>query len=403
MSGTTPNIGLNVPDHGDQNWDVPVNQNWNTLDTVIAGKQATLVSGTNIKTINNNPILGSGNVDIDALPSQTGQNGKFLSTNGTNASWANVPTRNIGEIVESTIPLSDAGLHLLDGSVISGSGAYSAFVTYIAGLVSGHSELFTTEANWQTSVTNYGACGKFVYDSVNNTVRLPKIIGFTESTIDPIMLGDLTEAGLPNITGAWKSAYNINQANSSECEGALYAPYGTSPGYYGGSGAGADWGYGIKLDASYSNSIYGNSATVQPQAIKVLYYIVIATSTKTDIQVDIDEVMTDLNGKVDIVDLATCHVVVETYVNGTSWYRVYSDGWCEQGGQLTTTNANTTVTVNLLKTFVDTNYTVNAIQFRDGTTGEYNANVYVVQKYTSSIDIYGQHPYTLWMACGYIR
>lgn len=32
----------------------------NTLDT----KQATLVSGTNIKTINNNSILGSGNIDI---------------------------------------------------------------------------------------------------------------------------------------------------------------------------------------------------------------------------------------------------------------------------------------------------------------------------------------------------
>ena len=58
--------------------------------TAIAGKQDTLVSGTNIKTINNNSILGSGNLNIDGLPSQTGQNGKFLSTDGTNPSWANV-------------------------------------------------------------------------------------------------------------------------------------------------------------------------------------------------------------------------------------------------------------------------------------------------------------------------
>lgn len=49
--------------------------------------QETLVSGTNIKTVNNNSLLGSGNIDIDALPSQTGNSGKFLTTNGTVASW----------------------------------------------------------------------------------------------------------------------------------------------------------------------------------------------------------------------------------------------------------------------------------------------------------------------------
>ena len=52
-------------------------------------KQDTLVSGTNIKTINNNSILGSGNLDIDALPSQTGQSGKFLTTDGTDAKSKN--------------------------------------------------------------------------------------------------------------------------------------------------------------------------------------------------------------------------------------------------------------------------------------------------------------------------
>ena len=60
----------------------------NALDS----KQATLVSGTNIKTVNNQSILGSGNLAVDGLPSQTSQSGKFLTTNGTTASWANVPT-----------------------------------------------------------------------------------------------------------------------------------------------------------------------------------------------------------------------------------------------------------------------------------------------------------------------
>lgn len=60
------------------------------LKNALAAKQDTLVSGTNIKTINNNSILGSGNLVLDGLPSQTGQSGKFLTTDGTNASWATV-------------------------------------------------------------------------------------------------------------------------------------------------------------------------------------------------------------------------------------------------------------------------------------------------------------------------
>ena len=62
---------------------------WNNGTNVSGwiGFQQQLVSGTNIKTVNNNSLLGSGNIDIDALPSQTGNSGKFLTTNGTVASW----------------------------------------------------------------------------------------------------------------------------------------------------------------------------------------------------------------------------------------------------------------------------------------------------------------------------
>ena len=58
------------------------------VSTAVSGKQDTLVSGVNIKTVNNESILGSGNITIDSLPSQTGHSGEFLTTNGTDASWA---------------------------------------------------------------------------------------------------------------------------------------------------------------------------------------------------------------------------------------------------------------------------------------------------------------------------
>jgi hypothetical protein len=40
-------------------------------------------------------------------------------------------SRNIGQIIPSAIPLTDAGLHLLDGSLILGNGIYSDFVDYM--------------------------------------------------------------------------------------------------------------------------------------------------------------------------------------------------------------------------------------------------------------------------------
>lgn len=201
-------------------------------------------------------------------------------------------SRSIGEIITSIVPLTDAGLHLLDGTLINGTGSYSRFVDYIATLVADYPDLFTTEALWQQSVTTYGVCGKFVYDSVNNTLRLPKITGIVEGTTDLTALGDLVQAGLPNITGKFWVGRSAVAA-----EGAFVKDQ--TGGEYSNSGNASDGGH-YSFDASRSSSIYGNNSTVQPQTIKVLYYIVIATSTKTEIEVDIDEIATDLNGKADV-------------------------------------------------------------------------------------------------------
>ena len=50
--------------------------------------------------------------------------------------------------------------------------------------------------------------------------------------------------------------------------------------------------------------------------------------------------------------------VVESYQNGTSWYRVYSDGWCEQGGEAYVTGPDGGADITLLKSFASTNYAI---------------------------------------------
>lgn len=199
--------------------------------------------------------------------------------------------KSIGEIVASAIPLSDSGLHLLDGTLLSGSGIYKEFVDYIASIYSSALSYFTSEADWQSSVSRYGSCGKFVYDSVNNTVRLPKISNILQGTTNPNALGNLTEAGLPNITGRFQGAGE----NAGDAVGAFYR---IGAGWQVSNSGDRDNIYGF--DASRSSSIYGKSTTVQPETIKVFYYIVLTNDPKTAIQVDIDNIATDLNGKADV-------------------------------------------------------------------------------------------------------
>ena len=253
-------------------------------------------------------------------------------------------SRYIGEIVASPLPLTEAGLHLLDGALLSKDGIYDDFVDYIASIYSSSLNCFTTEVSWQSTVSQYGSCGKFVYNSTNNTVRLPKITNILQAADSATTLGDITAAGLPNITGVAQ----INSTYGDNYTGAFYKGVSTSIGRWYNAG----YGEVLNFDASRSNSIYGNSNTVQPQTTKVFYYIVVATDTKTDIQVDIDEIATDLNGKAD-VDLSNCTKphIIDTYANGSSGYIVYSNKYCVQWG---ISDGN----VTFLKPFASTNYVI---------------------------------------------
>lgn len=52
--------------------------------------------------------------------------------------------------------------------------------------------------------------------------------------------------------------------------------------------------------------------------------------------------------------------LVESYKNGASWYRVYSDGWCEQGGT-SGLGGYGLQTITFLKPFSDANYYFNNV------------------------------------------
>ena len=88
-------------------------------------------------------------------------------------------------------------------------------------------------------------------------------------------LGELIEAGLPNIEGRFR--HTTTGGGGSEVDGA-FSNF-TISGVQTNSG-GQYTGNGVKFDASKFNAIYGNSDTVQPPAV-ALYYIIKATDYTT--------------------------------------------------------------------------------------------------------------------------
>lgn len=100
-------------------------------------------------------------------------------------------------------------------------------------------------------------------------------------------------------------------------------------------------------------------------------------------------------------------ILTETYANGTSWYRVYSDGWCEQGSTSSgSSGGGTNITVTFLKPYKDTNYTIVGVKNDYDNSGVgLNLPVSKTTTYFSwsvawNIELYR----TLnWQACGYIR
>lgn len=98
--------------------------------------------------------------------------------------------------------------------------------------------------------------------------------------------------------------------------------------------------------------------------------------------------------------------LVAAYKEGTQWYNIYSDGWIEQGGEIYN-NTETTLTVDLLIPFNDTNYTVDKILGIDANyTSSTSAHFSSTWGYTTSSFKVGTHVSNglnrfRWFASGY--
>jgi len=175
-----------------------------TTDSVTSGSTAALTSGGAYTALSNKQ---------DNLPSQSGQSGKFLTTNGTTLSWASAGgggvSRNIGEIVTSSVPLSDPNLHLLDGSLLT-STDYPEFVTAIANVYNTSTQTVTYNVNTVGTLTSNNG----VYSGFSSSKYLKTNVSFKPGT------------------STWEICVGFNTTISSSVEQTIFAKY-RSQEYYG--------------------------------------------------------------------------------------------------------------------------------------------------------------------------
>lgn len=262
-------------------------------------------------------------------------------------SGTEVPAMPVGSIFVSAIPLTDARVHILDGSTISQTGIYETFANLIKALVSAGNPISCSQSQFNTDVTATGNCGKFVIDDTSGTIRLPKITTFIQGLSDITNIGSSLQAGLPNITGTDRGI----ASQSFGLSGAFYekAMSGTGTTYQNSS---TDTSYTrTAFDASRSSSIYGKSNTVQPNATQYPYYIVLASGYKSSQVVDIDNIMNEVDSKIasqvnekissainSAIDSTISAYIIAREDSGTQHYRLYSDGTQEYFGVMPSNN-----------------------------------------------------------------
>ena len=246
--------------------------------------------------------------------------------------------------------------------------------------------------NLMTLYNNIGIAWYYVLDTANKQFKLPRTKWGFKGLRDNV--GNTIGETLPNITG---TAGNLGQVGGKVTTGAFYDA---------GNSGDVDYasvvGYKVGFDASRSSSIYQDGAHVQEQGTQMYLYFYVGEFTQTAIEQTAGLNAELFNNKVDR-DMSNrasnIHFVTQTYQNGTSGYRIWSDGYCEQWGDLAANASRLT----FLKPFANTDYTF-TIYF-DNVNNQYaypSSSYYLLSKTKTGItkNAVGDLPH--WKACGYI-
>ena len=263
MTGTvTPILGLNKPAKGDFDWDEPLNENWDKLDALGAGRLPFMA-----------PLLMDHVMDSE-----------------DSVGWALQGSELDGDVYTTAWTKLLAAKNRASSQTLTYKGLI--FEVLVDSITKWR---FVAKEVYDNAKTNLGNSLGFVVDYVEGAKRiiLPYRTGFLSLADEP---GVYTSEGLPNITGSVTTRVYGETPTGVNVDGCFYGSNITSY-------TAPDGGYdriGSKsttanFDASRSNSIYGSSSHVTPENTTMYLYYRVANTVNMQASIDIASVLSQLS------------------------------------------------------------------------------------------------------------
>lgn len=148
---------------------------------------------------------------------------------------------------------------------------------------------------------------------------------------------------------------------------------------------------------SVSQSVSANVTTIN-NSVSLL------STTVANNKSEVEKSVSDIQNNIDNLDERI--YVKDSYKSTKNWYRLYSDGWIEQGGYITASGSNISKTVTLFKSMIDTEYSVIVSGIKASISGEKDTGaVGAIPISTSQIKITGGRDSAgggiYWRVCGF--
>ncbi len=280
----------------------------------------------------------------------------------------------------------------LNGAVECNGGTYSTAdfsgAQSIGNLLASGKIPYVSLTQYATLLSTNGSVGVFGWDGNGTTAfRVPSLNDIFLETGTAAQVGDYIAPGAPDITGSFQF-----YAYATSGSGAFSVK---SVGAYENSGGGYINTSGFDFSAADSNAIYGNSNTIQPNAVRYRAMVQLvndatdeAVATCTDVT---SQVATNTSN---IVALKTHELIAyqnPNAGNNYTWYRKYADGWVEQGGVISgAQRVNLPIAMSdanycVLGTYVATGIVSGAMGLNPDSTGFYANTAAATRWYVSGV------------------
>ena len=347
----TPTLGLNKPEKGDFDWDLPLNENWDILDKV-GGAQL--------------PLLAT--IDLD-----------YKLSGDAAIGWALAGSTLSGNTYTS---LWNAMKVAYDRSTAANETHYDKTYSVRTDAVTGWR--FVTDDVFNSALSAFGDSLGHVLNTEAKTIIL-RASQFTYDlpTQDTTSIGIIGDETLPTSRGASYVSNVTQDFNGQQADG-IFTLNGST-----------------FNTSNMSRSPYYDNAQVRPQSKNLLRYYKVGNTITNVENIDVGTILDSISDMVHANEFVeTKRIVTETWRSGTNWYTKYSDGWIEQGGDTVLINASL-YTVTLHVPYQQTTYFADWVVNGTTTDSYYSHTIEKTTRNFVMRDYLMKNMLSTWYACGY--